>query len=429
MDSWHGPQTHAKSITNVKITSDSNLAHSVDRPKIKIISNRVDPVYMALWNIHEVASWLMKGAFKFRNVAGNTGSMMQVRVSVYLAVAAWLCILVTGQSTVSYMTTLGSIPTKVPPTTPGKLPTKVPPTIPPKPPTEAPMTTHKLLTEAPMTTHKLLTEAPMTTHKLLTEAPHMTPKPPTEAPPKPPTEAPTAPPKPPTDAPTAPPKPPTEAPPTTPIKPHIAWPKGTYALPKPVSLCPYNHYNWKTGFRYHDTQDTLPNNQWSDPLHLLGPYYHNNMQQNFCVKTDYQTSALDPEWEKGNYCIMKKGEHCPNKGFNEGWIKWDDQNLFNKNKHGGVMPEGVYDRNTKIYFCCREDGDVTTPIVLPSEEPFFLFRKHNTCQRVLGMKVHEEWFKWDGEDDFIDFTKYREGSVPDLESKGDNHKIMYCYYS
>jgi len=76
----------------------------------------------------------------------------------------------------------------------------------------------------------------------------------------------------------------------------------------------------------------------------------------------------------------------------------------------------------------REDGDVSTPILLPTQDPFFLFRKNDECQAVQGMTLQEEWFKWDGEDDVIDLHRYSGGSHPYLDSRDDDHKLYYCYY-
>ncbi|XP_038049834.1 uncharacterized protein LOC119723333 [Patiria miniata] len=207
------------------------------------------------------------------------------------------------------------------------------------------------------------------------------------------------------------------------------WPSGTYALPMADTGCPNTYYYFKTGRRYHDTQDLLPNNQWSNPLHLKGIRSNTDVEQNFCVKTDFDPAGgSSPEWGPGQYCIFKKGALCPDR-FSEGWLKWDDQNLFNRNDASGELPEGVYDDNTKIYFCCREDGDAGTPLTLPVDDPFFLLRKNGECQAVDRMTMLVEWFRWDGEDDLIDLTKYRDGSVPDLQDKsGDNHKLYYCYY-
>ena len=49
---------------------------------------------------------------------------------------------------------------------------------------------------------------------------------------------------------------------------------------------------------------------WSSPFDLAGPYYRNNMRQNFCIKTKDTASDYNLPWPRGQYCILKKGE-CP----------------------------------------------------------------------------------------------------------------------
>ena len=104
-----------------------------------------------------------------------------------------------------------------------------------------------------------------------------------------------------------------QRPPDPVVQSAITWPVGTYSLPmtKGLSGCPNSAFFWKTGRRYQDTQDLRPRNDWSDPCHLLGPYSRNNMQQNFCSKTESTISENDVlEWDAGEYCIFKKGD-CP----------------------------------------------------------------------------------------------------------------------
>ena len=92
------------------------------------------------------------------------------------------------------------------------------------------------------------------------------------------------------------------------------WPRGTYALPMPEGGCPSTHYYWRTGRRYQDTQDLFPNNGWSNPLHLYGSKSLTHVEQNFCVKTDYEVGdESNPDWEPGQYCIFKKGTLCPDR--------------------------------------------------------------------------------------------------------------------
>lgn len=76
------------------------------------------------------------------------------------------------------------------------------------------------------------------------------------------------------------------------------------------SGCPEGGF-WHKGTRYHDTEDSNSNNNWSDPYHLAGRVAKNNMEQKFCMKTLSKTSKFDLPWPKGEYCIYKKGNRCP----------------------------------------------------------------------------------------------------------------------
>ena len=83
-----------------------------------------------------------------------------------------------------------------------------------------------------------------------------------------------------------------------------------------------------------------------------------------------------------------------------------------------------------MYFCCRQDGSYDKPIDLPTIDPFFLFQKNrNYCQKVNGMNVAQEFFKWDGENDLVDFKDYEGGSTPFNQGFDDDHKLFFCYYT
>ena len=88
------------------------------------------------------------------------------------------------------------------------------------------------------------------------------------------------------------------------------WPQGVYGLPMPSSGCPTgSDFEWETGSRFQDTDDSSPFNEWSSGLHLKGPYARNDMWQHFCMKTiDYVT---DPVWPSGQYCVFMYGDDCP----------------------------------------------------------------------------------------------------------------------
>ncbi|XP_068753813.1 uncharacterized protein [Montipora capricornis] len=205
----------------------------------------------------------------------------------------------------------------------------------------------------------------------------------------------------------------------------LTWPFGTYGLPMTKSGCPGGGF-WNAGTRYHDTEDVNSKNYWSYPYDLAGRVRKNNMEQKFCMKTQSKTSNYDLPWPKGKYCIYKKG-NCPD-GFGNGYVKWDDEDSNNANKVTGQLPDGVYDRNTKIEFCCRDDGYATNVINLPTNVPFVLLKSNtHQCQMVNNTKIKEEFFRWDNEDALPHNTKAR-GKHPFLDIKRNNLKIHYCYY-
>ena len=87
-------------------------------------------------------------------------------------------------------------------------------------------------------------------------------------------------------------------------------------------------------------------------------------------------------WPDGKYCIYKKGHSCPS-GLEEGFVIWDDENKDNKNSKVGDLPEGLYNEDTKIFFCCSTSGSANREIVLPNKSPFLLFAYESIlCQKA-----------------------------------------------
>lgn len=94
---------------------------------------------------------------------------------------------------------------------------------------------------------------------------------------------------------------------------------------------------------------------------------------------------------------MRYGSYCPS-GFSSGSIYWDDEDTDNMNGEGGYVPSGSYSGNTRMYYCCRNDGSAYSYISLPTTDPFYLMRYTSSCQRVSGMTVREEVIETDDED-------------------------------
>ncbi|XP_077866358.1 uncharacterized protein LOC102809047 [Saccoglossus kowalevskii] len=206
----------------------------------------------------------------------------------------------------------------------------------------------------------------------------------------------------------------------------LTWPEGSYGIPDTTSDCPLApDFVWETGARFQDTENSGTGNDWSTPYNLKGPYFQNDMQQNFCMKTLATSTQYDWSWGEGEYCIYRKGV-CPANFFG-GYVSWDDEDDTPQNNNlTGTLPDGVYDRNTLIYFCCREDGSANRPIYLPTDQPFALIKRTASCQQVANMTYSEEWFKWDNEDTFNEdevfgFGPYNTGGVSE-------HQLHYCVY-
>lgn len=203
------------------------------------------------------------------------------------------------------------------------------------------------------------------------------------------------------------------------------WPKGRYGLPKPISGCPTaSTTRWKTGFRYHDTEDDGTENQRSDNFHLAANFSEDGISHEFCIKDDFEGEG---GWPPGQYCIYKRGPLCPD-GLEQGFVIWDDENTDNQDDKGGALPEGEYTEDTKIFFCCSDKGVKDSQISLPAKKPFFLFAyKSVNCQKVLNMKVTSEFIKFDDED--RGNADYEEGAYPyGIHQFQKDHMLFLCYY-
>ena len=140
------------------------------------------------------------------------------------------------------------------------------------------------------------------------------------------------------------------------------------------------------------------------------------------VSSDVRTSTI---FSTGQYCIYKKGS-CPD-GLNDGFVYWDDDDKEkNKNSKSGTLPDGEYNRNTKIEFCCRTDGNKDRPVALPTQEPFYLLAyKFPRCQMVKWAVSSLEWIYYDSEH----WYNYDQpgGAFP-YNAATQHPTIYYCYY-
>ena len=152
---------------------------------------------------------------------------------------------------------------------------------------------------------------------------------------------------------------------------------------------------WYSGWRYQYTEHHRYRNKksrWLERkmrIHVLTKY----ICTYYCVKIIKGESRV--QWPRGTYCTAKKGK-CP-RGFFEGGIKWDDKNRYNKNHKWGILPDGKYNWDTIVKYCCRSDLYHHFAMVLPTKRPFILYRYGGHCQHVRGMRYTQIWVKWHDE--------------------------------
>ncbi|XP_064637893.1 uncharacterized protein LOC135494074 [Lineus longissimus] len=213
----------------------------------------------------------------------------------------------------------------------------------------------------------------------------------------------------------------------------LTWPIGFYGLPKTASGCPNaNNFEWNEGMSYWGNYDN--SNEFSPGNHFPPDTLPKDTSKlntmHYCVKTANDESAL-LDWPAGNYCIMKKGQHCPPGLASSGLRlhtprRWNHIRKSNRkqNLQEGTVPEfNFHDPYTDRYFCCRDDGFASNEIYLPTEKPFYLFLLGHECQRVRGMTVTSEWFRWGKS---VKLTRAdTEKLHPALTFDG---KEFYCYY-
>lgn len=210
----------------------------------------------------------------------------------------------------------------------------------------------------------------------------------------------------------------------------IAWPGGKYALLKPDTGCPVDlaFYGGNSGYVRLHTESTEHenNNTVHNETHLSQPVIAQFGSKvffylRFCVVTKVFNNA---PWPHGSYCIHPKDDQCPY-GFSLGTIHLDTEDHQNADIYGGNAP---FKRPAHLPFCCRNDNSFHVPITLPTESPFYLYRKGGECQQVEDMRVREEFMEIDTEN-FLNQNGVI-GIVPDSHLSPESIvRIELCYYS
>ena len=201
------------------------------------------------------------------------------------------------------------------------------------------------------------------------------------------------------------------------------WPEGHFSLPESWDRCPPGAEELDS-YIYQDNEDDNNMNAESPGNRLLLFQDRDYTDLSYC---NFPSNANGGSWPNGSYCLVKRSaQPCPD-GFEEGSLFWDDENDDNDNYIYGIVPDGTFDSNTLIKYCCRSDGDIATPIPLPNTAPFVMLRQSaGGCQQVQGMNVADAWVFTDDENDCN--LNRKSGSTPYVEGVRD-FRVYYCYYT
>ncbi|XP_028397329.1 uncharacterized protein LOC114521112 [Dendronephthya gigantea] len=219
-----------------------------------------------------------------------------------------------------------------------------------------------------------------------------------------------------------------------------SWPDGRYCLPMPSNrVCPSG---WSKGYRRHDVEDDDQKTYCDARRHGWVPYnsnYCHNLRWGFCCKTRSNYPPTRKTWPKGAYCIFRYGGRCP-RGFATGYHYWDDEDDNNVNSRSGVLPDGWYGRDTKIYFCCRNDpvkqsfNRINRLYGLPKCSEMILMRYKEKCHPPQSgyLGPHTGYLQWDTEDNRNRDEHF--GVFPDTTKSsgrtfGSGIVIQFCSYT
>lgn len=126
---------------------------------------------------------------------------------------------------------------------------------------------------------------------------------------------------------------------------------------------------------------------------------------------------------------MACNDSLETKFFHTGYIRWDDEDNKNQNRKMGTVPDGYYDLNTKIYFCCRHDDSSYRLQGLPKCAQMILMRYKGACFTNANYSLPRTGFlQWDTENN--NNIDRRVGAYPDGQRTFHiGIKIEFCTYT
>ncbi len=208
---------------------------------------------------------------------------------------------------------------------------------------------------------------------------------------------------------------------------NVTWPFGRYSLLAGIECPP----GFEHGFIGQDSEDSNNQNEITpgNPENLRIYVDSEGVTTHYCTKTDQGDLNRDENWPPGDYCIAQYLGVCPT-SFHASYIQWDDEDTRNRNAKYGTFPTSPVAGNTKVYYCCRADGDANTEIILPRFTSFGLLRRGSTCQKVKGMTAKAYKIKFDDENSGNASASKCSGSSirPADDSCNNDHELWICSY-
>ncbi|GFR98474.1 apextrin-like protein 2 [Elysia marginata] len=214
----------------------------------------------------------------------------------------------------------------------------------------------------------------------------------------------------------------------------VQWPGGFYALLQPKTGCPVDLAFFGGTHKFHkihtESQDSSDyrDSYTSDAFSSLTSFRtdsRNFVSIEFCEVTRQFNTV---PWPQGSFCINKLyHKSCPG-GFSSGYVRFDTEDKIPASEGRNNVALSDYYTNPKLHFCCQKTGPASTPVQLPTDSPFLLYRHGGMCQAVKDMDVSTQLLIFNTQDSGNSDSV--NGSYPDVDvDPGSIIKFHLCYYT
>ena len=205
------------------------------------------------------------------------------------------------------------------------------------------------------------------------------------------------------------------------------WPGGFYGLLQPKTGCPVDLAFFGGTHKFTkihtETQSNDDHSQAFSSHTSSAADGKDFINLEFCEVTQQFNTA---RWPRGSFCINHIiHQECP-RGFSPGFVGLDTDDYDAASETRTNVADGS-SSHVYLHFCCQNTGSLTVPIKLPTSSPFLLYRYRGECQPVQGMRVSEEYIRFDTEDTGNGDSLFN--THPDVDMSGTAITLHLCYYT